>query len=405
MSKIHELHQQKSRLLSEASEMTTRGIVTQQQKTAFNRITSQLDDVQFDIDAIERIERTLPKTSPAPAPTPVATPAMNDRTSKRHKKHLINRAWRQYLATGRTEQRDLLTISDADGAALIPQEYEKNWVDALKWYGPIATLVSNSDQDSGRPLKRAVSNDTSSSMTLLSESGSTSALEEDPTLFSQIQGVDTLTTVIKYSFQEFEDSASPLEDFINKLAGIRVARAIETAITLGTDNSSSSNVLPNSATGGLLGSGLSAGVTMSSGTLTSGPTYANLVALKGSVDFAYQVNGAFMTSPTTHTFLEAQIDSTGRPLYKHDPNTGLLQVAGKPVYVNNALPSYSTASSKAVLFGDFSRAYWFVNAGMRIKILAERYADVLERAAIIYTRVSGAPLVSGALKALVTASS
>jgi hypothetical protein len=42
---------------------------------------------------------------------------------------------------------------------------------------------------------------------------------------------------------------------------------------------------------------------------------------------------------------------------------------------------------------------------MRIRVLKERFADVFEGAAIIYTRLGAATLVSGAVKALVTAAS
>jgi HK97 family phage major capsid protein len=116
-----------------------------------------------------------------------------------------------------------------------------------------------------------------------------------------------------------------------------------------------------------------------------------------------------MASPTTFQYLLSLKDGEGRPYFLVDPATGLLQIAGKPLYINNAMPSYATASTKAVLFGDFSRAYAYLNgsgaAGMRIRVLLERYVDVFENAAIVYTRLGAATLVSGAVKALETASS
>jgi hypothetical protein len=63
----------------------------------------------------------------------------------------------------------------------------------------------------------------------------------------------------------------------------------------------------------------------------------------------------------------------------------------------------TAAPANSVLFGDFSRSFWAVNSGMRIKILTERAADVLERIALIYTRIGAAPLVSTAVKSLVNA--
>ena len=114
-----------------------------------------------------------------------------------------------------------------------------------------------------------------------------------------------------------------------------------------------------------------------------------------------------MASPSVFDFLVAQVDTTGRPLYhKFDPNTDLLLVAGKPLYINNAMPAYNTASSPIVLFGDFSRSLAYLDgAGMRIKILNERYADTLESAALIYQRIGSAALLSTAVKSLVTSAS
>ncbi len=89
-----------------------------------------------------------------------------------------------------------------------------------------------------------------------------------------------------------------------------------------------------------------------------------------------------------------------------DPNTGLLLVAGKPLYINNAMANFNTASSPIVLFGDFSRSLAYLDGGgMRIKILNERYADTLESAAVIYQRIGSAALLPSAVKSLVTSAS
>jgi HK97 family phage major capsid protein len=244
-----------------------------------------------------------------------------------------------------------------------------------------------------------VSDDTAATMTYLSETGSTTSLEVDPQLFSTLNpGSDTLVSTVLYSKQEAAD-ADDIGKFLSDLAGIRAGRALETAVTLGQDNTSSHTALPNTAS---LLSNVSAGVTE---VAITGPSYANLAALKASVNAAYRVGPShgFMASQVTHDYLVAQVDSTGRPLYKHDPNTGLLLVAGSPVYINTVLQNYTANSAPVVLFGDYSKAYRLINAGgVRIRILVERYADQFLNAAIISTRVQGVPLVASAVKSLVT---
>jgi HK97 family phage major capsid protein len=140
--------------------------------------------------------------------------------------------------------------------------------------------------------------------------------------------------------------------------------------------------------------------------LASGLGYENFTSLIESVDHAYYVNGAFMASPSTFNYLLTQLDATGRPFYNIDTATGLMMIAGKPLYINAAMPAFNTPNSPVVLFGDFSRAYSYLNGGgIRIRILRERFADVAQNAALIYHRLGAAKLVSGAVKSLVTAAS
>ena len=200
------------------------------------------------------------------------------------------------------------------------------------------------------------------------------------------------------------EDANSFESFLRDIAGIRCARSIEYALTLGKDNGSGTT-LPNSPSGGLLGD-VPTGTTTS--TLVSGIGYDDLVSLATSVDHAYYAapGSGFMCSPATFAYFLSQKDGEARPYYNTFDAEGHLVIAGKPLYINNAMPSYTSASVPAVLFGDFGRAYAFTGGGIQIKVLRERYAvDALEGAAVIYQRLGAAKLVSGAVKALVTAAS
>ena len=397
MVTISNLTQRKNKIIADATSLVNAGLNSSEQKEQYRKLLAEANDVQEHIDMLSTIERKMPNL-PAPALAPVAVSAPVSE-SPEQRKAKRNVAWRNYLANG--ESRDLLTTGSA--GALIPQEFDSAYTQALKFFGPVATLVKQAQQDTGAPRKFIYSDDTAATMTYLAEDGSADGVEADPTISSVIKGTDALVTMLKYSVQGLDDTFS-LDAFIQDLVGLRTSRAVEHALTLGKDNGSNTQ-LPNSPTGGLLGS-VTTGLTLSSGTLSTGPTYANLVALAGSVDHAYYVNGSFMVNPATFAFLVSQVDSTGRPLYKFDKDTGLLMVAGRPVYVNNAMAAYNTASSPAVLFGDFSRAYAYLNAGgMRIRVLQERFMDTLERAAVIYHRMGAASLLTTAVKSLVTAAS
>lgn len=326
---------------------------------------------------------------------------MTSNTITPEQRKRLNQTWRQYLRKGfaPSETRDLIT-TDSNGTAVIPQGFDSNFTDALKFYGPIATLVKRRDSDSGAPQKFAITDDTASTMSYVAETGPVLPLEADPVLRSTITGTATIASLVRYSWQELSD-AFDLQSFLTNIAGLRVARAVEYALTLGKDNGTNT-ALPNSPAGGLL-AGVSAGVTGS--TIANTLTYANLAALAGSVDHAYYVNGGYMASPSVFSYLLEQTDSTGRALYPIGDD-GLMRIAGKPLYVNAAMPAYSAASSPVVLFGDLSRQYAYLNGGgVRIKVLGERWAETQESGMIVYHRLGASNLLNNAVKSLVTAAS
>lgn len=405
-NKLNNLRSKESRLISESAALIAGGLRTAQSRAENETILAALEETREEIEMIEATVRGLPANAPAPvaAPVPAIITAQTEARDLNEHRTKINQAFRHLLRWGRQdnapEQRALTTTSDG---ALVPQGFDSVYADSLKAYGPLATIVKTKRNENGAPWKFTIVDDASSTMNYITEGSA--AVEEDPAMHSEIPGTDSLVTMVKYSFNLLDDAFS-LESFIRDIAGLRVARAVEYALSTGTDNGTSTT-LPNSPTGGLLGN-VSAGVTQVA--LADGITYANLVSLRGSVDYAYQVNGVFMGSPSAFEYLNSQVDSTGRPLYKFNEQTGNLVVAGKDFVINNAMAAYNTASSPVVLFGEFSRAYAYLNGGgLRIKVLSERFADTLEGAAILFHRLGAANLLLGAsnssVKAFVTAAS
>jgi HK97 family phage major capsid protein len=318
----------------------------------------------------------------------------------------INAAFRDYLKSGSVpnipETRDLNTATDGAGGALVAQIYSKEWIEAQRQYGPLAGLVSVSRNTNGGPLKVSVYSDVASTMSLLTEGSSTSSTEIDPTMFSTIAGgADTLISTVLFSKQEAAD-ADDIGEFLKRIAFSRVSRATEYALLTGRDNGTNSQ-LTHSPVGGLLAAA-PVGV---SAVATTGPTQAQLKALAASVDVSYQnaPGAGFYVNPITFAFLVAKETSTGESLYKFNGDT--LYIGKWPVYVSaaNSMPSYSTSGGAVTaLFGDYSRAYKFVDVGgPRLQILTQRFADQFVNQAVISQRLASAALVSGAVKSMTTA--
>jgi HK97 family phage major capsid protein len=138
-------------------------------------------------------------------------------------------------------------------------------------------------------------------------------------------------------------------------------------------------------------------------------TLSQLNALAASVDRSYYEAGSFLASPSVESALRALEDSTGRSLIPVDPETGLLNIQGKLLYSCAAMSPALTASKPLVLFGDFSKFYSVLNAGIRFKVISNDDGSpalsFLTRELLTYFRIGATTGVSNSVKALVSAAS
>jgi HK97 family phage major capsid protein len=385
--------------------------------------SKEYKEAKADIDSLNDLiqlrERAGINTTPAPVPTPTpvaAAPAIITETSEARSKKVTDAA-RQFFRHGMNhvnrEMRDLLTTSDTTGGALNSQFFNDVFQQAARFWGPVWTMVNRKDNDAGNPTKFPITSDVDRTFSLNSE-GNTSSLSvnQSPTVFSDVNNTDTIISSVIYSIQEMEDFSSSvggIEKWLMSIMGVAASRAWEQAVTLATTNDGTNTALPNSTAGGLLAvAAANVAVTQTAGTLSAGPTTAQLQALAGSVDRAYYQNGSFMTSPSVETFLRSQVDSTGRQLYCIDPETGYLRIAGRLVVPNVAMPALGTASKPLVIFGDYSKAWNVLNAGLKFKVVTYDGSAALTfntNELIAYSRFGQSAGVSNAVASLISAAS
>lgn len=409
LSKLDNLKSKRQRLLSEAGKILTESGITAEYRAK----VAEADATQEDITLIEtfpaevRAKLDAPVVAPATvAAPPVQAPAILTETSATERKR-VNAAYRHFFRHGARphapEQRDILATSDAAGGGLIARAFSTVYSEAAKYAGPIFNLANRKDATNAEPTKFIVSDDTARSFSLMTE-GTTSAVSvaSQPTLFSDVDGVDTLASSVVYSIQELDD-AFDLESFLKRNGATAVARAWETALTLGTTNDGTNTALPNNP--GLLTS-ITAGFTQNA--LADGIGYVPLTLTATSIDHAYYAapDSGFMASPSVFQWLIAQVDGEGRPFYKFD-DEGRLLIANKPLFVNAAMPAYNAASKPVVLFGQYSKALNVLNAGgLKIKVVTESQANnIFTKEMILYTRIGSSIGLSSACKTFVTAAS
>ena len=123
----------------------------------------KVDLIESDIATLEKIKRFFVENPSAyPNPAPVASPIAPAVITRRDET-AVSAAFRSLFGYGfnpqqRAEQRDLTVNSD--GTITVPQEFDGQWVQAQKVYGPIGTLVKQAYQSNGAPRKFVVSDDT-----------------------------------------------------------------------------------------------------------------------------------------------------------------------------------------------------------------------------------------------------
>jgi HK97 family phage major capsid protein len=404
-----------------ASLKHSRGILTSQQvqltlkgqanTEAFRSLEKEINDLNERIAQMERLEGFQARAAADGAPARIASqvesatrqavtttlsamlPTPGDTAESRKAK--LNEAYRNHYRTGKlftAETRDVLT---SNGVALVPQEFDRAYVQASKVFAPLATAVHRIV--STRPFKTSVIDTTSINMSLPGEGSSTS--ETDPSVFSKVAvESDSLTAQLIVSHEFFDDVAWSLETAVRDWFGPVVSRAQSNAILLGTTQGAVS--LPN-MNGGLIAATTSASTTSS---IASAIGWQDLVNTFSGVNYSYAVRGSWVLNPATFKYLLGLKDSIGRPYMVPDPQTGFFTILGRPVLQDYAMPLYTTANAKALLFGDLSKAWTITDGGIATVVQYERYADQNNVGILLYNRLSGNPLVSAAVAALQIAS-
>lgn len=389
-----EIRSQINKLLMEQQQIAIAGF-TAESRQKFDRIQADVEAKEADLQRLQTMEQRAAagaqfEPSPRPAIGDGRTVGSNSAEEQRSR---FNEAIRTYARHGypglSSEQRDLLTTSDATGGALIPQEFSGVLIDALKFYGPISTKVAQKVTDNkGVPMKFSYSNDTVNSLTLMASEGTTSPAETDPQFFSKVIGVDTVTGgLVKVSFQELEDSSFDLATWLRSAFSTRYGRGLEAAITLGKDGAGTQ--LPNFPVGGLVGLASVADTTAS---LADGIGWDDITAAFAALDPAYiGPDTAWVMNSATRGYLIGLKDGFGRPYFTPDPTADgpFSKLLGYDIVLNQSMPNMG-ANAQPILFGDLKKSFLLRTDGQPSLLrLNERYADTLEVGFFLYSRIGG----------------
>lgn len=417
---IAELRQRRAALWEQAKSLHTlaekeKRELTAEEREQWDRINSEIDSLKETIDREERIAQIDAELAELPEPVALrtreskiaaATGSFESAPVEMEESVLpesdeYKRAFRSYLRVGmgamKPDQRAVLTpffgATDSEqramgvgtasaGGALVPEDFYRTLIDAMKAFGGMRQARTTKLQTaSGANMPIPTADDTGNKGAILAEN--TQVTEQDITVGAKNLGAYMYTSkLVRVSLQLMQDSAFPIATWLAQKLGQRLGRITNEHFTVGTGTGQPLGILADTG-GATLGALGAAGATTSI-------SYEKLVELEHSVDPAYRQQGAeWMFNDKTLMALKTLKDGDGRPLWLpglavQSPDT----ILGYPYVINQDMPEMA-AGAKAILFGDFS--YYFIRDVMDLRVLRldERYADFLQVGFLAFMRCDG----------------
>lgn len=294
------------------------------------------------------------------------------------------------LDDGTRENRTLSALTGSAGGYLIPPTFLNVINETKKFYGgAIAAGIEILNTTSGEDIFYPTNDDTANVGELIAEGG---AVSTGDVSFGQrkLSAYMASSKMVKVPLQLLADESFGLEAFLGRRFGERLGRLANQLFTTGTGASQPQGMV----------TGATSGVTTAAATAI---TTTELIDLEHSVDPAYRdpARCKYMWNDATLAKLRKLTDGAGRPLWEPSLKEGVPSTLnGYQYIVNNDMPA-STASLKAVLFGDFNEFYIARFAGGIVTFrLAELYVANLQQGFFAIERFDGGIKNTSAVKAM-----
>lgn len=378
------------------------GQLDSEQRTTFDRITADVDNMKGDIDRLEKheaFERELNASTGRRTSEDTTTTRSDKGADKaaraaafekymRYGAQSMSGEERALLRPGQVEGRALGTNVDSAGGYLVEDEAARPIIEAqLAFGGMREARTTKLTTVTGADLPIPTSDDTSNAGVLVGENN---ALTEQGITFGQkwLRSYTWSSKIVKVSRQLLQDSAFDVAGFVGRKLGERIGRIQNTKFTLGTGDSMPYGLAATSTEG-------KAGAT---GQATS-VIYNDLVDLVHSVPRAYRMGSEFMFADATLGILRKLKDGNGLPIWQPGVVGGAPdQILGYKYVINDDVAAMA-ASAKSIYFGDFS-TYWIRDVqGVVLLRLEELYAANLQVGFVAFARADG-NLVNGGIAAI-----
>lgn len=390
MDKILEMREKRAALVRQAREIleraeTERRDLTAEEQEQWDRFMADVDALWKRIEREERVanlERQLGQSDGPRAGRRDQPGAGEPRAGDEYRGAFWKAMRYTRNALDAPEVRALQIGTDSEGGYLVPQEFERMLVQGLADQNIIRGLATVVSTSSDRPIPVVSSHGTAS---WIAEEGAYS--ESDEAFGQKVLYAHKVGTLIKVSEELLQDSAFNLEEYLAAEFARRIGEAEEAAFVNGNGVGKPLGVVQDASVG-------------VSAAATNAVTADELIDLFHSLGRPYRPRAVWLMADATAKAVRKLKGSDGQYMWQPGLQAGQPdRLLSRPVAISDSVPGM-TASSKSILFGDFSY-YWIGDRQGRVfQRLNELYAVNGQVGFRAYQRVDGKLILAEAVKAL-----
>ena len=394
MNNIHDMRRKRGEIWDRAKVFLSEhqdenGMLSAEDTAQYERMEQEVVDLGH---AIERAERAdaLEREMNAPTASPLASrpESRPGQRTGRGSDEYKSAFWTAMRSRGGhfSVQNALQIGTDSEGGYLVPDEYERTLVDALREENRLRTLCK---------IIRTASGDRK--IPLVASHGTASWVEEEGTIpesddaFGQITiGAHKIASMIKVSDELLQDSVFDVESYIATEFARRVGDAEEAAFISGDGSGKPYGMLHAT-------NGAAAGVTAASATAITADELLDLIY---SLRAPYRKRAVFLMHDSTIKAIRKLKDGNGQYLWQPGMKEGAPDMLlGYRLVTSTHMPVIA-AAAKPILFGDLT-SYWIADReGRSMQRLNELYAATGQVGFRVTQRVDGRLVQTEGLKCL-----
>ena len=392
MNKILELREKRAKAWEAAkafldSKRGADGLLSAEDTATYDKMEADVVALGKEIEHLERqaaIDAELARPTSNPITNQPGSGAGDEKKTGRASDAYNRAFWDSIRDRGNHyELRNTLTIgTDSEGGYLVPDEFERRLVDALKeenFFRSLATIIRTSSGDRKIPVVTG-----HGEAAWMDENGLYP--ESDDSFGMTSIGAFKLGTAIKVSDELLNDSVFDLQAYIASEFARRIGTKEEEAFLIG-DGISKPTGLFNTAENGVTTAGANI-------------TFDDVMDLYHSLRSPYRKKAVWLLNDTTVKALRKLKDGNGNYIWQPSVQIGQPDmILNRPYYTSSFVPDL-TAGNKVMAFGDFSY-YWIADRqGRSFKRLNELYAANGQVGFLASQRVDGKLILPEAVKTM-----